>query len=180
MIRHLIALIALCLLAFGAQSQGLSPQQIGTLRVACAADQACAALANAPSPDDGAIAAWMNTDTETFIVWRTSVTRAELMQDAAFDWTRVDNLSAGKERIWTWMFQEGPINPSKPNVRSGITSTWVGTAADVAVQVAVLAKCKRSATRAQRFLSTGAGTTGNPAVLTWEGQVSQSDASLLR
>lgn len=180
MIRRLFLIAALALAPLLALSQSLSPAQITTLRAFCLADQTCAAMVNAPSPDDAAIAAWFNGDTETYIVWRTSVTRAELTQDAGFDWTRVDNLSVSKERVWRWLFEDGPINPSNANVRAGIAATWVGTAADLAVRESVLAKCKRSATRAQRALASGAGTTAAPSVMSWEGTVSQSDASLLR
>ncbi len=101
-----------------------------------------------------------------WIVWRTSVTQDEIMQNG-FDWARVDNLSVGKARIWEWMFRNSTtsINPSKTNVRAGIDATWVGTAADLAVRAAVYVHCKRPSTKIEKLLSSGTGTTATPATM---------------
>ena len=115
-----------------------------------------------------------------FVVWRDSVLQDEIMQNG-FDWSRVDNLSVGKARIWEWLFdnQQTSINPSKANVRAGIDSTWVGTAADLAVRAAVYLHCKRDATQAEKMLTGGTGTTETPAVSAWNGEISDWDASML-
>jgi hypothetical protein len=109
-----------------------------------------------------------------FIVWKTSVTSSEVMLNG-FDWTRVDNLSIGKSRIWEWMFQFGTIDASKPNIRAGIDATWVGTAADLAVRAAVYVHCKRSATLAEKLLATGTGSDASPATMEFEGQLTTDD-----
>ena len=119
-------------MSFGASA--LTTQQIATLKTACTADTTCNALAVAA--DDFGLADWFNAPS-TFIVWRTSVGAEEIMQSDSFDWTRVDNLSNGKARIWDQMFRFGAINPSKANVRAGIDAVWVGTAADLAVRATV-------------------------------------------
>lgn len=93
---------------------------------------------------------WLDTPT-TFYVWMSSVHERELM--LAFDWTRVDNLSVGKERIWSWMFRFGTINPSVPEIRAGLAAVWTGTVADNAIQAAVLNRCKRVANNAERVLA---------------------------
>lgn len=184
MIRTILAAIALLLsLSASAQikQQQVTSTQIATLKAACIADVAvCKPLHDAA--DDVGLAAYFNADTVTFIVWRTAVTKEELTQNDLFDWTRVDNLSVGKARIWDLMFNNSTnsINPSKANVRAGIAAAWTGTAADNAVQAAILAQCKRSATRAERILATGTGTTGTPAVLTFQGSISVGEASLIR
>lgn len=110
-----------------------------------------------------------------FIVWRTNVSQDEIMRNG-MDWTRVDNLSVGKARIWEWMFNnmDRTINPAKPNIRAGIDATWVGTAADLTVRAAVYGHCKRSATVGEKAFATGAGTTESPAVMDWEGAISSS------
>lgn len=94
-----------------------------------------------------------------FYVWRTEVSQDEIMQNG-FDWVRVDNLSVGKARIWEWLFmnQARAINPSKANVRGGISECWKGTAQDVAVRHVVLQHCQRLASRFERVFATGTGT----------------------
>lgn len=180
----ILAAMALCI-SFGAWAQKsaklISPSQIATLKAACLADTvACKPLHDAAN--DEALAAYFNADTSTFIVWKTGVTKEDLTQNDAFDWTRVDNLSVGKARIWDLMFDNSAraINPSKANVRAGIAAAWVGTAADLAVRSAVLARCQRSATRAEKILATGTGTAAAPAVLSFEGSISVGEASLIR
>lgn len=110
-----------------------------------------------------------------FIVWRTSVTRKEILRDPAYDWTRVDNLSVGKARIWDSMFIDGPIDASQANIRAGVAAVWVGTSADLAVQAAVLQKCKRTAFRVEKVLATGTGSDATPGLLTFEGSVTVFD-----
>ena len=104
-----------------------------------------------------------------YIVWKTYVTRDEVMLNG-FDWTRVDNLSIGKARIWDWMFTTGAINPSKSNIREGIDQTWAGTQADLAVRAAVYVHCKRPATRIEQLLASGSGTTLSPSTMPENGE----------
>lgn len=149
----------------------LSPDQAQELKANIAANTATVLINGAPveirnvpvSPDNSeAVAEWYNlTATPAFQVYRSSVPMSEIMLNG-FDWTRVDNLSVGKARIWEWMFSADPItraiDPSKPNIRAGINAVWVGTAADLNVRAAVYAHCHREATRAELLFSTGAGT----------------------
>lgn len=142
----------------------LTPQQYATLKTAIAGDGTLSALPNDPDGNT-AVAALLNVAASPdWVVWRTRVTDREIMLNG-FDWTRVDNLSVGKSRIWDWMFRFGFIDPSKPNIRTGIDSTWVGTAADLAVRAAVYVHCKKNASRVQKLFSTGTGTTNDPATL---------------
>ncbi len=127
-----------------------------------------------PNNTDGAfaIAAILNQDASpAWVVWRTNVTRKEILQNG-FDWTRLDNLSVGKARVWTDIFVDGTINPSKPNVRTGIESVWVGTAPDLAVRAAVYVHCKMNASEAQKLFSTGTGSDVTPA--TMDSNISES------
>ena len=137
------------------------------------------AFAELPRNSDGAYAvaaAYNLPASPEFIVWRTSVSQDEIMQNG-FDWVRVDNLSVGKARIWEWLFnnQSRSMNPSKINVRAGIDETWKGTAADLGVRAAVYAHCKRKATRAEKLFSTGTGTDASPATMTQDGALSYSE-----
>ena len=124
-------------------------------------------LAAQPNNSDGAfaIAAAINQPaTPAWVVWRTSVTRREVLQNG-FDWTRLDNLSVGAARVWNDIFVDGSLNPSKPNVRAGIEAVWKGTSADLAVRAAVYVHCKRNATIVQKLFSTGTGSDASPATL---------------
>jgi hypothetical protein len=125
------------------------------------------------------MAAWFNRDSDpAHIVWRSSVTQDEIMQNG-FDWVRVDNLSVGKARIWEWLFdnQSATFNPSKANVRAGIDECWKGTAADLAVRAAIYVHCKRLATRAEKLYAVGSGTDASPSLMAFEGQVTDYDVS---
>lgn len=101
----------------------LTLTQMGTLRSLVDADPTARDLALAG--DDVALAAWRNVIDPAYWVWRTRVTARDVMSDAAFDWTRVDNLTVGKARIWDLMFKYGDIDASSGNVRAGIDTAWV-------------------------------------------------------
>jgi hypothetical protein len=148
----------------------LTPAQLQTLRTYIDSVPAWAALPNTPDNAFFIAQELQKPVTPAFIVWRTTVTQDEIMQNG-FDWVRVDNLSVGKGRIWEWLFenQARSINPSKTNVRAGIAECWKGTAADLAVQAAVLGHCKRSANHVEKLFATGAGTDATPATMTIEG-----------
>lgn len=126
---------------------------------------------------NGKMADWYNVNaTPDYVCWKNKVTQDEIMQNG-FDWVQVDNLTAGKARIWEWLFNnEGRmINPSKANVRAGIAECWKGTAALLAVQAVVLGHCKRSATRVEKLFATGLGTTASPSDLAIFGPINESD-----
>jgi len=127
--------------------------------------------------DLSGLAAALNADADpSFVVWRTSVTQDEIMQNG-FDWTRVDNLSVGLARVWEWMFanETRTINPGKDNVRAGIEAVWKGTAADLAVRAAVYVHCKRNASRIEKLFATGTGSDAVPAKMVVEGPISFSE-----
>lgn len=153
----------------------LTPAQLTALRVACFADPAAAALIAAG--DANGLHAFLN-EASTFVVWRTAVGKDEITQNG-FDWTRLDNLSVGKARVWDGLFDNAnrTMNPAKLNVRAGIETVWVGTAADLAVRAQVYVHCKRFATRGERMLGSGTGTDAVPGVLTYEGEISPTDAT---
>ena len=150
----------------------MTPEQLPTLRAFILADVVLAGLIAQGAV--GAVATALNAPTNpAFIVWRTSVSQDEIMQNG-FDWTRVDNLSIGPARVWEWLFanESKSINPSKANVRAGIEAVWKGTAPDLAVRAAVYAHCKRAASAVEKLFATGTGTTQDPATMTHEGDIS--------
>ena len=157
----------------------MTPAQLVTLKAAILADPVLNAY---PQNSDGAYNMAIFLDqpaTPDFIVWKTSVDPDEVMKNG-MDWTRVDNLSVGKARIWDWMSRLGTFNPSKTNIRAGIDAAWVGTAADLAVRAMVYTHCKRLATKAEKLFASGTGSDAAPAVMTIEGRLQYSDIEQAR
>lgn len=133
--------------------------------------------------DDTALANYYNaTAVPDYIVWKSSVRKDEILLSTTFDWTRVDNLTTGKSRIWDMMFDNTAktINPGNSNIRAGIDATWVGTAADLAVRASVYEKCKRPATLLEKLFAIGSGTTVSPSILAYEGKISPAEISEAR
>lgn len=143
----------------------MTPQELTSLRAALLADTDPSVQAAVSARNDTEVARLYNLPS-TFIVWRDNVSQDAIMGNG-FDWVRVDNLTIGKARIWEWLFANPTrsINPSKANVRAAIAECWKGTAADLAVQAAVLGHCKRPATFAERVFATGTGTDVTPGLL---------------
>jgi hypothetical protein len=157
----------------------LTTAQLATLKAAILADPVLAAMS--PTTDGAAdIADAYNLPASpAWIVWRTSLDLNEVMENG-MDWTRCDNLSVGKARIWDWMRQLARVNPSKLNIRTGIDAVWVGTQADLDVRAMVYTHCKRAATRIEKLFSTGTGTTAVPATMAFEGNISYQDVQAAR
>ena len=161
----------------------LTSAQLLTLKAEILADPVLAALPNNPD-GDFEIAAQLNAlAVPDFFVWRTNVPLDEIMVNG-FDWTRVDNLTVGKARIWEWMVALGHINPSQANVRAGVLAVFT-TASDLGNRVAVFGHCQRQATRAEKVLAVGTGTTTTdqgvgPATMGFEGNLSYVDVQNAR
>ena len=162
----------------------LTPAQLATLKAHIAANTATIQLGpdavqikDTPNNGDAnnEVAAWYNLQASpNYLIYRTTVPVAEVMLNG-FDWTRVDNLSVGKARIWEWINQSGGFNPSKTNIRAGIDACWTGTAPDLAVRAAVYVHCKRPASRLEKLFATGSGTDASPSVMVVEGAITYSD-----
>ena len=154
----------------------LTTAQKTTLKAAIAADPV---LSQYPNNSDGAFDISRKLDevaVPQVIVWRTAVPKDEITMNG-FDWTRLDNLSVGKARVWDGLFDNAQriTNPAKPNVRAGIETVWTGTAADLAVRAAVYEHCKRPATRAEAMFAVGTGTALEPSVMAVEGSIPWPD-----
>jgi len=135
-----------------------------------------------PANSDGAwgIAALYNfaADPE-WIVWKTNVDPDEIMRNG-MDWTRVDNLSVGKARVWDWMTKLGTFDASRLNIRAGIEEVWQGSPGDLVVREVVYTHSKRAATRIETLLATGTGTNESPATMSFEGAISYQDVMSAR
>ena len=156
----------------------LSPAQLATLKAAIVADGALNALPNNSDGNFAIAVAFNQPASPAFTVWKTSVATDEIMLNG-FDWARVDNLTAGKARIWEWMTALGRINPSQDNVRVGVNACF-SAGPDSANRLAVFGHSSRLATRLEKLFATGSGTASNdqgvgPGLLVVEGTVSGQD-----
>lgn len=151
----------------------LTQAQSDTLRAMIAADTTANAMGQAG--DDAGLSAWLNTPDAAYIVWRTNMTIAECNQ--VMVWTEIDGLTVGKARIWEWMRSMGTLDASQTNIRQGFSDAFTTA---TATKAAITALAKRQATRAEKKLATGTGTTATPAILVFEGQIDPGQASSLR
>jgi len=108
---------------------------------------------------------WYNrTSVPDFIVWKTNLSAMDVYADPGFNFTLVDGLTQGKRDEWiSFILHEGFCDPSKPNIRSGISDVWSGSAPKLAVQAAIIALSKRPASRIEKLFATGTGTILDPA-----------------
>lgn len=142
----------------------LTPAQQAIFKADVEADQVLNALPHTADSAFAIAAAYALDANPAWVIWKQTVTKDEIMQNG-FDWTRLDNLSIGKARVWDALFENDArsTNPSKINVRAGIEEVWKGTAADLAVRAAVYIHCRRNANRLEKLFSTGTGTNESPA-----------------
>jgi hypothetical protein len=154
----------------------MTPAQLATL---AAHINASPDLSSFPNNSDGAfeIAALLNLDASPkFWVWKTSVAVQDIMANG-FVWTAVDTLTVGKARIWDWMTRFGTINPSKANIRQGLSDAF-GAAS--AMATAIMPHLKRGATRLEKLYTTGTGTEASPATLDVEGPIGYQEVMAAR
>lgn len=161
----------------------LTTPQLQALKAAIAADQALAAKPNNPDGNTEIAAAFNTNAAPEYYVWKSSVGIDEIMQNG-FDWTRVDNLTVGKARIWEWMTAVGTVKPNQANVRAGVLAVFT-TAGDLANRNAVFGHCQRLATRAEKLFASGSGVTSTdqgvgPSTMTFEGNLSYQDIEQAR
>lgn len=163
----------------------LTSEQLATLKAHIDGDPTLSAFPNNP---DGAfeIAYALNlAASPVFYVWRDTVPISEIMGNG-FNWTLVDNLSAGKARIWEWMTSLGVINPTQANVRAGIVASISGTGQDFpTMRTAIFGHCQAAATRAEKLFATGTGTSSNdqgvgPGTRTFAGLITYTDVLAAR
>jgi hypothetical protein len=150
----------------------LTATQITLLHAALIADPSMAA--SVAAADDIAIASWLNAPVAEKC-WKTKLTIDEV-QDA-MDWTVFIGRTAGERDAFRTMFTTGEVNPSRDNVRKGMTDIFSGTGG-ATLRTALNTVSQRSMTRAEKILATGP--ISSVYTLTFEGNLSYADASALR
>jgi hypothetical protein len=145
-----------------------------------------------PNNSDGnfAIAALYNALAAVdFWVWRTTVTKAEYTQSTSidgttFNWTGAGFItrSVGEQNAWAELFNHTQsVNPSLPNVRQAFADILSGgTAPAPANRTHMLTVSRRKASRVEKVLATGVGSTASPGTMGSEGPIAYQDIEQAR
>lgn len=140
-------------------------------------------------PDEEASAALNLSASPDFWVWRTRVSKAELVGSTSVDGTTFAwngsgfiGRSQGERDAWRELFNgSGFCNPSMPNVRTAFQDIFSGgTAPAPANRAHLAAMCRRLATVAEELFAAGTGSTASPAVMGAEGLLTSTDVSTAR
>jgi hypothetical protein len=106
-------------------------------------------------------------------VWRTAVTnvewRAAIIGGGGAG--QLDALTASKRGSLLWAVED-TLDPSSPNVRAALDD-FCGS--QNTLKAAIQAAEKRTANRAEKLFSTGAGSQATPATMGWEGTLTYQD-----
>jgi hypothetical protein len=155
----------------------LTTAQLQALKAAIDADPVLSAQ---PLNSDGAffIAAELNKEAApAFIVWRKSVETAEVGNTV--NYIAVEAMTDGNRNRIKTFYSMNPesFSPSRPDIRTYWANTFSGALGGqgAATRDALEALWRRNATRAEKALATGTGTTASPALLNWEGALTYFD-----
>lgn len=178
--KRFLALILACVCGHAvALSPALSSAQLLALRAACVADVATCNPALVAG-NDQAIANWFNgAAVPAWTVWKTNVgvsavgdniVGSELAGLSTLNTTRLQAII---------MLSPLGVNPSLSDRRAFFDDVFSG-AGGTATRAKLLILWKRTATVAEKLLSTGTGSDAVPATLGPEGSMSVQEASLVR
>lgn len=147
--------------------------------IIAASDPECQALEASPANSDlaFAVAALYNlTASPDHWVWKTKLTKHEAVSETSVDATtfnfpqliaRTVQEQFGWQELWNSTLS---CNPSLPNVRQGFADVFSGAqAGPTAQRTHLLAMARRKATRVEKLLATGTGSTASPATMGAEG-----------
>ena len=153
--------------------------------IIAAADAECVALEASPTNSDlaFAVAALYNLiASPDFWVWKTSLTKHAAISETSVDATtfsfpqliaRTVQEQFGWQELWNSTLT---CNPSLPNVRQGFADVFSGAqAGPVAQRAHMLAMARRKASRVEKLLATGTGSTASPATMGAEGPLGFQD-----
>ena len=152
----------------------LTQPQAAALKAAALLDPTAAAAIDAG--DDQALADWLNTIQPSFWVFSsvlsTDAARVAISKGIA----QLDNLTVGKRDSLLWFFSVS-TTPPNPSVAQAINDLC---GSQNTLKNALLDALRRTATRAEKLLATGAGTNASPATMTFEGLFDRALASSVR
>ena len=173
LLKNMTAAVVLAVSSLPAIAQQLAPAQQSTVKTFAAADPTAAQLM--ATADDVGFAAWLNTPT-TYIIWHPSVTPEQWDAAMMTGITQMDGLTVGK-RDTLFVVMSKTRDCRNVSVRTAIDDL---TGTQNTIKAALVAACKRFATRAERALSTGTGDSANPGTASWFGSIGYGEASTIR
>ena len=148
----------------------MTPAQLQTLKAYILADQSLSAQIAAGNFQ--AVADQLNQQASpTYVVWRSNVSIDETGN--AWQGTDIDGMSAlNMQRLQLLISSatDGVFDMRRADRRVGFENPF-GTSANNASRVAMRAVGRRTATVAEKLLSTGTGSEAAPAITTFEGDV---------
>lgn len=163
----------------------LTPAQYPALKALIAGDSTLNALPNNGDSAMQIVDALDVVASPDFWVWRTNVTRADIYHTTSVDgttwnWLTYKNQSLSEQGCWVQMFMGDQANFALPNLRAGVAVIFSGSGVQLTQQTHILTIGRRKATRAEKALATGTGSTAAPAVMGSEGRLDPSDIVLAR
>lgn len=157
----------------------LAQKQALKADIIAASDPECVALEASPTNSDlaFAVAALYNlAASPDYWAWKTQLTKhaavSETSVDATtFSFTQLISRTVQEQFGWQELWNSTlSCNPSLPNVRQGFADVFSGAqAGPVAQRAHLLAMARRKATRVEKLLATGTGSTASPATMGFEG-----------
>ena len=118
--------------------------------------------------------------TPDFIVWKTrlheqDITSLTSAESTVWSWTSFIARSVSEQAGWARMFNGTyTINPSLLQVRNGVADIFSG-GTGAAQRTHITAISKEKATRIEKLLATGTGTTADPATRAYVGRISPQE-----
>lgn len=172
----------------------LTPSQVTILKNDIEADPV---LSSQPNDADGntfIASVYETTFSPDFWVWRTSITKADILQatgpeGTTFNWVGNGFItrSVGEQTAWHELFDGGSCNPSLANVRQAFSDIFSGSGNAAANRTHLLAVGRRKANRFEKLFATGVGSTASPATLgiglggvTLEGMITSDEVQAAR
>ena len=161
----------------------LTPNQLTTLKADILADPALVALKDTPDGRADIATAYSVPASPDFWVWKSYLTKSDAVNSTSqdnttFTWagngfiSRSLNEIAAWENIWN---SSGTVNPSLAQVRAGFVAIFTGGGNATLNLTHLTAMARRKATRIEKLLASGSGSTGSPATMGYEGAITAGD-----
>lgn len=163
----------------------LSPEQLLAIKTDILANPD---LSSQPANTDGdfEIARLYNLPASPdFWVWKTKLLKHDATDSTSpdattFSWPAYISRSQGERDGWREIWNSTlSVNPSLANVRQAFADIFSG-AAGAANRTHLNAMARRSASRIEKLLATGTGTTASPATMGYEGPISYREIQTAR
>lgn len=172
----LFVLLVMTSMAYGQTTSGtLTPAQCATLKTDITND-ATLTTARTERQDDVIATAYNATASPTFWVWKSKLSRSNILLDTSVDGTTFDITGLTvrtMQEVLAFQALFDPItsltNPMNPKVRSNFAALQNGAAPQPANITHMLASARRTVNRLERLYATGTGSTGTPGLMVFEG-----------